>query len=77
MLVFFFLPDEPLFLTPLIEAGRLEEARSAALVDALTGPSIESYAGYLTVNKPACGSNMFFWYFPAKVRKHKSFKSGK
>ena len=27
----------------------------------------ESYSGYLTVNKPQCNSNLFFWFFPAKA----------
>jgi len=59
-------PDnEPLFLSPLIKAGKIDEAREAARVH-LEGPKIESYSGYLTVNTPDCGSNMFFWYFPAK-----------
>lgn len=57
--------NAPLFLTPFIKAGKIEEGRHAARVQ-LVGPDIESYAGYLTVNNPNCGSNMFFWYFPAK-----------
>jgi len=57
--------DDPLFLSPLIKAGKIDEAREAARVH-LEGPKIESYSGYLTVNRPDCGSNMFFWYFPAK-----------
>ena len=60
----------PLFLTPLIEAGRLEEARRASKVSLPPGsPDVISHAGYLTVNNADCGSNMFFWYFPAKFPK--------
>ena len=59
----------PLFLTPLLKAGKLEEARRASKVvfPAELGESVESHSGYFTVNDPSCGSNMFFWYFPAKV----------
>ena len=28
--------------------------------------TVQSYSGYLTVNKKACGSNLFFWFFPAQ-----------
>jgi vitellogenic carboxypeptidase-like protein len=55
---------EPLFLTPLIEANKLDEARQAARVGPLPNtPDVESYAGYLTVNKEY-NSNLFFWFFP-------------
>lgn len=41
---------DPLLLTPLIEANKLEEARRAAYVDPdYVLPDMESYAGYLTV----------------------------
>jgi len=60
---------EPLFLTPYIEAGDVETARSLARVDAtlLEGAhsDIESYAGFLTVDAVNNG-NMFFWFFPAE-----------
>ncbi|XP_039764570.1 venom serine carboxypeptidase-like [Pararge aegeria] len=55
---------EPLLLTPLIEANKLEEARRAAYVDSdYILPDMESYAGYLTVNKEY-NANLWFWYFP-------------
>ncbi|CAK1544218.1 unnamed protein product [Leptosia nina] len=55
---------EPLLLTKMIEEKRLEEARKAAYVDPeFILPDMESYAGYLTVNKEY-NSNLFFWYFP-------------
>ncbi|XP_012264672.1 venom serine carboxypeptidase [Athalia rosae] len=57
---------EPLFLTPLIEAGKIEEARKAASVQHEEMHDILSYAGYLTVNKEY-ESNSFFWFFPAQV----------
>merc|ERR1711970_307640 len=62
-------PGSPLYLTPYIESGALEEGREAAMVDTtqLTGlnKDMESYAGLLTVDKPNDG-NMFFWFFPAQ-----------
>ncbi|CAG9566581.1 unnamed protein product [Danaus chrysippus] len=55
---------EPLLLTPLIEDNKIEEARAAAYVnpDYLL-PGMDSYAGYLTVNKEY-NANLWFWYFP-------------
>ncbi|CAB3250472.1 unnamed protein product [Arctia plantaginis] len=54
----------PLLLTPYIEENRLEEGRKAAYVDpAYLLPGMDSYAGYLTVNKEY-NANLFFWYFP-------------
>jgi vitellogenic carboxypeptidase-like protein len=62
-------PGDPLFLTPLIEAGKIEEAQKAARVGPLKGAdNISSFSGYLTVNKKF-DSNLFFWFFPAEVRK--------
>lgn len=58
---------EGLLLTPLIKAGRIAEARSSARVVLPNAPQVESYSGYLTVNKET-GSNLFFWFFPSKVR---------
>lgn len=55
--------DGGLLLTPLIRAGRIDEARAACNVTPLKG-AIESYSGYLTVDE-AHGSNLFFWFFPA------------
>lgn len=55
---------EPLFVTPLLNSGKVEEARKLSLVTNLT--SIVSYTGYFTVNE-TYNSNMFFWFFPAAV----------
>ncbi|CAK9812743.1 Venom serine carboxypeptidase [Anthophora plagiata] len=55
---------EPLFLTPLIESGKIEEARNKATVQHKEMLDVSSYAGYFTVNKEY-NSNMFFWFFPA------------
>ncbi|CAN7997371.1 unnamed protein product, partial [Ixodes pacificus] len=55
--------NQPLFLTPLIEAGRLDEAKSLSRVGSLGDvEDVPSYAGLLTV-QPDMGSNMFFWFF--------------
>lgn len=57
-------PGHPLILTPLIEQGKIADARKAAVVNYNGFKNIPSYAGYFTVDK-AFDSNMFFWYFPA------------
>ncbi|XP_064648192.1 probable serine carboxypeptidase CPVL [Lineus longissimus] len=64
-------PGKPLFLTPLLESGQIEKARQLSLVGPLKGTNVKSYAGYLTVNKPY-NSNLFFWFFPAKVNPTKA-----
>jgi len=60
---------QPLILTPYIEAGQIDEARGRSIVWNLpnASPRVESYSGYLTVNKEF-DTNMFFWFFPAVVR---------
>lgn len=61
-------PGEPLYLTPLIEAGKIKEAQGAARVGPLKGAeNITSFSGYLTVNKKF-NSNLFFWFFPVEER---------
>lgn len=55
---------EPLFLTPLIENGKIDEAREKSVVQHKEMDDVSSYAGYLTVNKEY-NSNTFFWFFPA------------
>lgn len=63
---------EPLFLTPLIEAGRLDEAKALSRVGRLGDvEDVPSHAGFLTVNKQF-DSNMFFWFFPAKENPEKA-----
>lgn len=57
---------EPLFLTEYIESGQIELAKNLSLVNHADMTWLKSYAGYLTVNK-AYNSNMFFWFFPAKL----------
>ncbi|XP_050518286.1 venom serine carboxypeptidase-like [Diabrotica virgifera virgifera] len=57
-------PGEPLILTDLIEAGKLDEAQDKARVQGLD-TDIESYSGYLTVDKEH-DSNLFFWFFPSQ-----------
>lgn len=57
---------DPLFLTPLIENGKIDMARTKAIVQHKDVTDVSSYAGYLTVNKKY-NSNLFFWFFPAQV----------
>ena len=68
---FFFHTGLPLFVTPYLKNGQWKLAQELAKVDSHSfGPNVKdvvSYAGYFTVNTPDCGSNMFFWYFPAEV----------
>ncbi|CAH1640918.1 unnamed protein product [Spodoptera littoralis] len=56
----------PLFLTPYVESGKIEEGRRLARVPFTESLRIKSYSGYFTVNKQY-NSNQFFWYFPAMV----------
>lgn len=58
--------SKPLFLTPYIESGQLEEGRKLSEVVGLPDVVLKSYSGFLTVNK-TYDSNMFFWFFPALV----------
>ena len=55
---------EPLYLTPLLKAGRFKEAQKRARVENLS--VIPSYSGFFTVNKKY-ESNIFFWYIPSAV----------
>ncbi len=52
---------DPLFLTPFIENGKIDDARRAAAVKPFL-PNVTSYSGYLTVSK-VHQSNLFFWFF--------------
>ncbi|XP_075234022.1 venom serine carboxypeptidase-like [Lycorma delicatula] len=63
-------PGTPLFLTPLIESGKIEEAKKKATVKPFL-KSIHSYSGYLTVNKEF-NSNIFFWFFKSEQNWQKS-----
>uniref|UniRef100_A0A023GNB7 Carboxypeptidase n=1 Tax=Amblyomma triste TaxID=251400 RepID=A0A023GNB7_AMBTT len=56
---------EALFLTPLIEAADLENAKSLSKVGPI-GADVEvpGYSGYITVN-PTLNSNLFFWFVPS------------
>ncbi|XP_058302155.1 probable serine carboxypeptidase CPVL isoform X6 [Hylobates moloch] len=57
---------QPLFLTPYIEAGKIQEGRELSLVSPFPGLNMKSYTGFLTVNK-TYNSNLFLWFFPAQV----------
>lgn len=62
---------DPVFLTEYIETGQFELAKNLSLVDHVDMKWLKSYAGYLTVNKDY-KSNMFFWFFPAKLDQSKA-----
>lgn len=53
----------PLILTPLIERGKIKQARSASEVRYRDFGGVRSYSGYFTVDKQY-NSNLFFWFFP-------------
>ncbi|KAH7951188.1 hypothetical protein HPB52_006245 [Rhipicephalus sanguineus] len=56
---------ERLLLTPLINAGNLEEAKSSSKVGPIGADyEVPSYSGYITVN-PQYNSNLFFWFVPS------------
>ena len=57
---------KPLILTPLLEAGKIDEAQDLAKVRGLS-EDVTSYSGFFTTNKEH-DSNLFFWYFPSKVK---------
>lgn len=59
-------PGSPLFLTPYVESGKIDEGKRLARVPFTESLRIKSYAGYFTVNK-TYDSNQFFWYFPAMI----------
>lgn len=58
-------PGPALYLTPLIEQGKIAEAQQAAQVNLPEFKDVISYSGYLTVDKQY-NSNIFFWYFPSQ-----------
>ena len=58
-------PGEPLFLSPYIESGQIDQARNLSRIDLRPNYTFASYSGYLTVNK-TLDSNLFFWFFPAQ-----------
>lgn len=56
---------DPLFLTPLLEAGKIKEARTLSHVR-LGHRHGHSFSGFFTVNKQY-NSNLFFWFFSART----------
>ncbi|KAH8307227.1 hypothetical protein KR044_007972 [Drosophila immigrans] len=60
-------PGEALFVTALMNNDSLSmtDVQSMARVRGKQFLNVESYAGYLTVNKEY-NSNLFFWYFPSE-----------
>ncbi|XP_022201600.2 venom serine carboxypeptidase [Nilaparvata lugens] len=59
--------DGSLFLTPLIENRNIPLARQLSKVASFVPDvNVDSYAGYLTVNK-TYNSNLFFWFFKSQT----------
>lgn len=59
---------DPLFLTPLLEAGKLSihDIQDMAAVNLPELQEFPGYSGYFTVNKTT-NSNLFFWHFKAAL----------
>jgi len=56
----------PLFITPYLKEGKIQEARDLSLVVLPNDTqNTRSFSGFLTVDEKF-KSNMFFWFFPAK-----------
>lgn len=66
-------PNEPLILSPYIKNCQFAKAKELAAVKYpdLVSKGVKSYSGFLTVNK-TCNSNLFFWFFLAKVNSSKA-----
>ena len=61
---------DPLILTPLLESGKIEEAKNLSMVkwsSDIIKTDIASYTGFFTVNK-TYSSNLFFWFIPTQVK---------
>lgn len=56
-------PGTPLFLTPYIENGKIDEGRKLSRVPFTESLNIKSYSGFFTVDKKY-DSNLYLWYFP-------------
>ncbi|PVD32401.1 hypothetical protein C0Q70_07835 [Pomacea canaliculata] len=60
--------ETALLLSPLIASGQIHLAQEKSRVRCLPGADLESYSGFISVDKPECGSNLFFWFIPAQER---------
>lgn len=57
--------EQTLYLTPLINEGRLDEAKRLSSVgDIPADVQVPGYSGYITVNQEF-NSNLFFWFVPS------------
>ncbi|XP_025092863.1 probable serine carboxypeptidase CPVL isoform X2 [Pomacea canaliculata] len=64
--------EKPLLLSPLIAAGQTHLAQEKSRVRCLSGSDVDSYAGFISVDKPVCDSHLFFWFFPAQENTEKA-----
>uniref|UniRef100_T1DI41 Carboxypeptidase n=1 Tax=Psorophora albipes TaxID=869069 RepID=T1DI41_9DIPT len=62
---------EPLFLTKLLQDGKIEEARNRAKVNHPLLTGAESYSGLVTVDLKT-NSNLFFWHVAAKSNRQQA-----
>ncbi|XP_005094418.2 probable serine carboxypeptidase CPVL [Aplysia californica] len=56
--------DDPLMLTPILEAGDVDKAQNLSRVVMPALYNGTSHAGFLTANK-TLGNHLFFWFFPS------------
>ncbi|RUS88673.1 hypothetical protein EGW08_003568 [Elysia chlorotica] len=56
-------PSEPLLLSSFLKSGKIKDAEKESRVK-LHGVDLDSYSGYITVDKEH-DKNLFFWFFPA------------
>ncbi|CAL1541909.1 unnamed protein product [Lymnaea stagnalis] len=59
--------SRPLFLSPYLEKGLIQEARKDSRVHLPRFSELESYSGFITVDK-TFGNHLFFWFFPSSQR---------
>ncbi|XP_071102210.1 probable serine carboxypeptidase CPVL [Haliotis cracherodii] len=58
-------PGQPLFLSPYIARGDIQQAQNLSRVGPLQDSSVPSYTGFITVNTHY-NSNLYFWFIPAQ-----------
>ena len=57
--------DDPLFLTPYLDNGQIQQARALSQVSLRSLYRGVSYSGFITADR-TLGNHLFFWHFPAR-----------
>lgn len=58
--------SQPLYLTPYIQNGDFDQAKTLSLVEFVDEVNLSSYSGFFTVNV-VYDVHLFFWFFPHSV----------